>query len=933
MVFWARAAFAAVLVIPANAAYAGDQPLYAPAPAWITAAKLPAPSQTGTTTGPILYDVQQRIDGATVWNYSDTAVRLDTPEALSQSSNLTLAWAPDKGDLIVHELSIIRGDDVIDALSGGQKFTVLRREQALEQRELTGILSATIAVEGLRVGDVLRLRVSTTEKDAALGGRAQLAMPLVAEPVRVSSAAYRLSWRAGDAAQWKVLSGNVETKARRNGEFSELPIAMPIAKPAEMPSDAPVRFQRLPLIEASTFTDWADVSTIMAPLYVTEGTIAEGSALAGEVAAIMAATDDPLRRTAMALQLVQDKIRYLAVGMDGGNYVPQSPAKTWDVRYGDCKAKTLLLLAILHSMKIDAEPVLAHANLGDMVPGRVPSALAFNHVLVRATVGGDSLWLDGTGLGTRLADLRDTPALGYVLPVRAGGAELEKILLHAPARATIDLTLEADESTSIDLPSVIDLTMVVRGQMASLLTLATSRLGAKEQREMHGGFLQHYVGEAQFDTLTMTPDTDDASVTIKARGVFDTGWKRQDQRMERWLSRVPDLVAFTPDRARASWADIPVATSAPQLARYRMRIRLPDGARGYAIEGDRDLDARVAGFDIKRSITMADDIVTVEETLGTAGMEILAAEVAAERDRAATMLARSPRLIASPDARRRWNLDGAASASQLKAIRTILAKTAADANEQDITALTTGASFLSGIGDYKGMVETLTRRLAILPSAQAYLERSGARRELGDLAGALADVEEARKLDPASPDAIVMAAMLIAERGDVAKAAAMLDERIALGGKTRDDYRASKAGMLGEFGDVQMALADLDALIAEKPGSPALLNARCWIKASRNVQTESGLKDCTSALELSDRTANILDSRALVWMRLGRDEDALRDLDAALLQQPGLGPSRFLRAIVRKRMGQADDAAADLAIARQMSPSTERDYARFGLKP
>ena len=86
-------------------------------------------------------------------------------------------------------------------------------------------------------------------------------------------------------------------------------------------------------------------------------------------------------------------------------------------------------------------------------------------------------------------------------------------------------------------------------------------------------------------------------------------------------------------------------------------------------------------------------------------------------------------------------------------------------------------------------------------------------------------------------------------------------------------------------------------------------------------------------MELSESTAAILDSRALVWMRLGRDEDALRDLDAALLQAPAMGSSRFLRAIVTKRLGNDNQAATDLAVARRMAPSIEREYAHFGLKP
>ena len=932
MIVW-RVVASAALILMSKAAVAGELPLYSPAPDWVTAAKLPNTQKASVNGGPVLLDIQQRIDGPTVWTYSDAAFRLDTPEALSQSSNITVAWNPDKGDLIIHQLSIVREDKEIDALAGGQKFTVLRREQQLEQRELTGVLSATLAVEGLRVGDTLRIRMSITAKDSALGGRAQTLQQLVADPVLIPSAAYKLSWRTSEASKWKIFADKVAAKPLQKGDFSELPIVMPIPKQPEVPDDAPGRFYRPPLIEASTFTDWADVSKIMAPLYATRGLLPAGSAISAEVATIKAATGDPLRRAALALQLVQDKIRYLAIGMDGGNYTPQSPVKTWDARYGDCKAKTLLLLAMLKAMDIEAEPVLAHSMLGDIVPLRVPSALAFNHILVRATVGGETLWLDGTQLGTRFADIADTPALGHVLPVRAEGSELLKIALRPPARPDVDLSIDADESTSIDLPSVIDLKMVVRGELASMLTLAASRLPEKEQRMTIDSMMQSYVGEAQYEQLSATPDIGNGTVTITGRGAFTTGWRVQERRSERWLSRAPSLVKFEPDRARPAWVDIPVLTAAPALARYRMRIKLPDGGRGYVIEGDQNLDTQIGGTAVKRSVTMADGVVVVEETFASNAAEIPPGKITSERDKVATTLARSPRLIAPSDARRRWNLEGATSASQLRSIKAIFAKASTEADEENISSLTSRWSFLRGIGDFKGVTETLSQQIAILPSVDAYLTRADARRELGDINAALRDAQEAQKLDPASLPAVASVAKYTAEQGDMPKAIALLDERIALGGKTRDDYRRSKASIIGEFGDAQRALAELDALITEKPGSPIILNERCWIKAIRYIQIDTALKDCTSAIELSESTAAILDSRAVVWIRLGRDEDALRDLDAALLQSPGMGPSRFLRAIVNKRLGHPGQAAADLAIVRRMSPSIERDYARFGLKP
>ncbi|MDT1115732.1 hypothetical protein RNI00_30310, partial [Pseudomonas aeruginosa] len=81
------------------------------------------------------------------------------------------------------------------------------------------------------------------------------------------------------------------------------------------------------------------------------------------------------------------------------------------------------------------------------------------------------------------------------------------------------------------------------------------------------------------------------------------------------------------------------------------------------------------------------------------------------------------------------------------------------------------------------------------------------------------------------------------------------------------DYQLSRAQILGEFGDPAAAIGQYDALITQKPGKPSLLKGRCWTKALRQVQIDTALKDCTSAIELSDDTSEILDSRAVVWLR------------------------------------------------------------------
>ena len=76
----------------------------------------------------------------------------------------------------------------------------------------------------------------------------------------------------------------------------------------------------------------------------------------------------------------------------------------------------------------------------------------------------------------------------------------------------------------------------------------------------------------------------------------------------------------------------------------------------------------------------------------------------------------------------------------------------------------------------------------------------------------------------------------------------------------------------------------------------------------------------------------MLDSRGLVYFRLGRMEEALADFDAALDQTPDLAASLFMRGVIRKQTGAAG-GDADLAAARMIWPRVDEDYARYGIKP
>lgn len=928
-----RGILLAATALVATQARAGDTPVYAPAPAWVKAAPLPDTAKLSTAAPILILDQQQKLQDGELWVYVDSATHIASSQMLNQAGTMTIPWMPNQGDLIIHRAEIVRGAERIDLLAGGERFTVLRREEELEQLRLNGLLTATMNVQGLRVGDVLRLTASITRKDGALAGNMQTFVPLLPQEARPEFARVRLLWPQGQHVKWKTFQDGIKPVLSASGGFSEVEIPVPLGKQPEVPGDAPMRFRRPPVLEATTFADWNAVSRTMAPLYKTDGAIADGGPVAAQVTAIMAKHSDPRARAAAALRVVQDEVRYLFKGMDGGNYVPQTPADTWELRYGDCKAKTLLLLAMLHRMGIEAEAVLVNSSLGDVVPERLPSAGAFDHVVVRATIAGQPVWLDGTVSGTRLADLGDTPPFRNVLPLRAGGAALEPLPMHANARPDVDVALELDQSIGIGLPTPYKIAITMRGPAAEMLQVASVQAKGEQRddlvREMVGRFID--AGITTDHALSYDAETGTALVT--ANGLSTSRWNWNESRFRFDLDRTVSQLSFEPDRARTAWQTIPVATGEPSSMRFRTRLRLPNKGAGFTLEGDTTLPPTLAGVQLRRTAALDDGWITVDDRVDIIGAEIAPAAIPAARSAYTLASARLLRAIAPADYPPRWQI--AADGRKNKSFAPILAifAKAIKADPDEMTTYQSRASFLSGVYDHRAALPDLDRILATEPDVSTYLWRARIHTALGDDAKALADIEAARALDPGSQDALQQLVALHSEAGATDKALALVEEKIAEGGKEKANFLSLKSEVLARAGQAEAALAAADSAVAAGPGNAHLLNGRCWRKATLKIALDTALKDCTKAIELADNPAAPLDSRALVYFQMGRMDDARADVDAALNLAPAMDASLYLRGVMRKRAGEVAAGEADLAAARMMSPRIDEDYRRWGVVP
>jgi tetratricopeptide (TPR) repeat protein len=925
---WTKACLLAAISLP-SLTQAGEVPIIAPHPSWVKPAGALSPEML-TKQGFLLMDRQMRAEGDSVSTYVDYAFRAASPEQLQAIGAMMLQWHPDKGDVFVHKLEIIRDGTIIPLSVTAKDFAVLRREQALEQQALNGILTATYQVPGLKTGDTVRFAFSIQFRDPALGGNVSWSVPHFMEPFQVDSANVRISLPADGRHKWRSSMAHAAPVTSVDGGRTEVVFKEPLPKAPDMPEDAPLRFRPPALIDLTSFADWRAVSMQGEQIYRAGRDIDPASDLAKRVADIEKTSSDPLTRTAGALRLVQDEIRYLFNGQAQGNYVPQTVKETWTNKYGDCKAKTLLLLALLDRLGIKAEAALVHSSQGDLLASRLPSFNAFDHVIVRAEISGEIYWLDGTQIGGRLETLIENPSFRNALPLRAAGSDLEKIPLRLSSVALTADTLELDASAGLAMPKMFKLTSTLRGPEAVKIKVALPSINAEARRELIAKVVADTLSNALVLSSDITIDEATGIARLEATGIAELNWQQEDDQRFGQLESVLDSFSAEADRARPAWKDIPVNVVVDQHKVSNVTLKLPKSATPFSLGPLKVLDEQIWGVRIKRAISLSGDVVKLNELARSEQFEVAAAELPKERERFARLAKEQIKIIAPESYPLEWQeFRTARKEGRVKAIEAAFAAYIAKDPKKPEGYLRR-SEFYTSLKEKNAAIADLTKVISLEPDANSYQTRAWLN-QFSNPKAALADIAEAQKIDPASTYSAQLYARLMSRQGKFDEALAAIENAQSL---QEDKYAliAAQSETLLKAGRKDEALAKLAAASKGKPGNASLVSATCWAKGLANLDLPTALKECSKAIELSESPAGDLHSRSLVYFRMGRFEDALADIDAAFKIQPETGDFYYLRGIIRSWTGDAAGSAQDIADAKYIDEEVPEIYDMMGIK-
>lgn len=915
----------ALAICCANPALAGEEVLYGDAPNWIDQASLDT-SDIDEGPSQLIADWQHWLEDGVVTTYADNAMRIDNPQALMEQGTISLDWLPDKGDLTIHRVEILRGDERIDLIGSGVEFDILRREQGLEQRLLDGQLTATMAVPGLQVGDVLRVTHSVTIDDQALGDEMQVLQFLGSEPWQVGFARAVVSWPADEDVYWRVEDhAGLAAPVTENG-VSRLEVTLPLAELPEMPNDAPWRFRRNPVLRVGTYSDWQELSRTMAPHFAEAADVVPDSDVVAQARVIMAKTPDPLHRAALATQLVQDEVSYLLNGLDGGNYLPQDAEETWANRYGDCKAKSVLLHALLREMGIQSQTVLVQTRGGDAVPELLPVPGNFDHMIVRAQIDGQDYWLDGTSAATRLANVGWVPPFYYALPLSAEGSDLVQMSQREQTSPNLVMNVVTDYTAGIDLPALYTLEMEFYGPQGAGFRKLVDEGDEDSLREIARSFTEGEDGSS-VSSVSVDYDEEKALGTLRVTGITSSDFEWKDGRLVFDADLKPDD-AFNASRAKPEWRDIPVATMGPVRNHIVGEMILPAGMDGFVFEGPDNIEAsyantRVIGANSLEGNRFSGEVEVVQK-LGEIGADKLP-EVKREVRRFAS---EESRLLAPEDMVWRWQLDRKELDKRSEPILAAYQAAIEFAEEDDYGPLGERAAFLHDIYRFEDALLDLDRLVEEDTSAWVLQWRSNVLHSLGRTDESIADLQRAYDLEPDTDIALTLGERL-AYAGRVDDAIELL-ESLPVSDEDSAYFAGTYATITGLSGDVPGGLAIMAEELADKPLNETALNSDCWYRGLFDTGLDGALEICTRAIERASNSALVLDSRAMVHYRLGNFDAAIGDLNRALELSPGLAASLYMRGIILTE--QADRAGSDdIATALRMAPELKAQYAQHGL--
>jgi tetratricopeptide (TPR) repeat protein/transglutaminase-like putative cysteine protease len=218
-------------------------------------------------------------------------------------------------------------------------------------------------------------------------------------PVGHSRAVFNAPLSLALRTELLLLPGVKPVRSESNGRVTLTYDVGPIDPIESRQPNLPPDAVRLPTIDFATGASWQRIAAEYGKIVDERVDLA---AMRAVVDPLIAGKETIAEKEAAIIDYLDREVRYTGIEFGEAAIIPHDPAETLAKKYGDCKDKATLLVAMLRAAGIPAYVALLNAESRMDVPADLPGMGLFDHAIVYAP-GKPDLWIDATdryaGLG------------------------------------------------------------------------------------------------------------------------------------------------------------------------------------------------------------------------------------------------------------------------------------------------------------------------------------------------------------------------------------------------------------------------------------------------------------------------------------------------------------------------------------------------------
>ncbi len=357
------------------------------------------------------------------------------------------------------------------------------------------------------------------------------------------------------------------------------------------------------------FKTWENVGNWLANVY--QKPAQPGRKIASLVETITSNAGTTTEKIRAIAEYVQNNIRYVAIEVGKGRWLPRPAEKTLFNGYGDCKDKCTLMRAMLDVAGIPSVPVLVNAT--SLVDPDLPSPSQFNHVIVgiptseldlspelKNAIKDGWLYFDPTDPSTGLGQIPWSLQGNFV--ILGGHLDSLSYRLPFPAPASYARRYRLNGQIKNTGEFEADIVITSYGGWASNDRFKLSTRSKKEQKQQWYKQLGKSIPDVRILQYETRDEGDSVQVILKIAG-------RQllTKSGERWILKPDIFEQWKPAQLTAKKRKYPIWFGPPKQVKKSIRWQFP--AEWKVTLNESELAGKCKGAEVKLKLTARENVL------------------------------------------------------------------------------------------------------------------------------------------------------------------------------------------------------------------------------------------------------------------------------------------------------------------------------------